>query len=238
MAALTQPQAGSATEPLGCPAQDFRTIISLVDQGSSVLDLGCGHGELLSALVAEKRVHAQGLELAEECIQSCVSRGLRNVIYGNLDEGLADYADQSVDFVILTNTIQVLHRPLLLITEMARVGRKCIISLPNFAHWLARVQLGLGGRMPKTARLPYEWYDTPNIHLATLKDFRDFCAAAHLRILREIPLRTDRHGQCHVVRFWPNLRADAGIFLVEGTDKAGAARAAAGTPATGEARGE
>lgn len=199
----------------GCPSQDFRHIMDLVEPGSSVLDLGCGDGDLLAALIRGKQVRAQGLELSERCIQACVARGLYNVVHGNLDEGLADYADQSVDYVILTNTIQVLHRPLLLIREVARVGRKCIISLPNFAHWSARAQLFLGGRMPKTPRLPYEWYDTPNIHLATLKDFRDFCAVAGLRILREIALRTDSRGECHQVSWLPNLRADAGIFLVE-----------------------
>jgi methionine biosynthesis protein MetW len=190
--------------------------MDLVPPGVSVLDLGCGNGDLLAALRREKQVHAQGLELSEQCIQACVAQGLTNIVHGDLDQGLADYADQSVDVVILTNTIQVLHRPLLLITEMARVGRQCIISLPNFAHWLARLQLGFGGRMPKTGRLPYEWYDTPNIHLTTLKDFRDFCRVADLRILREIPLRTDAHGRCHRVTLLPDLRADAGIFLVEG----------------------
>ena len=201
---------------VGCPPQDFRYIIDLVPPGSSVLDLGCGNGDLLAALGREKQVHAQGLELSEQCIQACVTRGLTNIVHGDLDQGLADYADQSVDVVILTNTLQVLHRPLLLIQEMARVGRQCIISLPNFAHWLARLQLGFGGRMPKTGRLPYEWYDTPNIHLTTLKDFRDFCQVANLRILQEIPLRTDAHGRCHRVTVLPDLRADAGIFLVEG----------------------
>lgn len=205
-----------AAPPVGCPPQDFRFIMDLVPEGASVLDLGCGNGDLLAALRRQKQVHAQGLELSEQCIQVCVAQGLTNIVHGDLDQGLADYADQSVDVVILTNTLQVLHRPLFLIKEMTRVGRQCIISLPNFAHWLARLQLGFGGRMPKTSRLPYEWYDTPNIHLTTLKDFHDFCKVANLRILREIPLRTDGRGRCHRVTLLPNLRADAGIFLVEG----------------------
>jgi methionine biosynthesis protein MetW len=210
--ALVQP-----TVCTGCPPQDFRHILELVEPSSSVLDLGCGNGDLLAALIREKQVRAQGIELSEQCIQACVARGLTNVVHGNLDEGLADYADQSVDVVILTNTIQVLQRPLHLIKEVARVGRRCIISLPNFAHWSARAQLLFRGRMPKTSRLPYEWYDTPNIHLATLKDFRDLCKVAKLPILREVPLRTDAQGHCHLVRLLPNLRADAGIFLMEGT---------------------
>jgi methionine biosynthesis protein MetW len=199
----------------GCPPQDFRHIISLVEPGSSVLDLGCGEGDLLAALIEQKQVRGEGIELSEQCIQTCVSKGLYNIMHGDLDKGLADYADQSVDYVILTNTIQVLQRPLFLIQEMARVGKKCIISLPNFAHWSARSQLFFGGRMPKTGRLPYEWYDTPNIHLPTIKHFRDFCRLAHLRLLREIPLRTGADGHCQETHFLPNLRADAAIFLVE-----------------------
>lgn len=198
-----------------CPSQDFRHIIQLVEPGSSVLDLGCGDGDLLAALIRERQVRAQGLELSEQCIQACVARGLTNVVHGDLDEGLADYADQSVDYVILANTLQVLHCPLKLIREVARVGRKAIVSVPNFAHWSVRVQLFFGGRMPRTSRLPYEWYDTPNIHLVTLKDFRDFARAAGLIILDHIPLRTDGHGQCRPVSFLPNLRADAGVFLLE-----------------------
>lgn len=210
--ALTQPDVRT-----GCPPQDYRHIIELVQPGSNVLDLGCGGGELLAALIRERNVRAQGIELSEACLQQCVARGLTNIVHGDLDEGLADYADQSVDYVILTNTLQVLHRPLELIREVARVGKQAIVSVPNFAHWTARAQLFFGGRMPKTGRLPYEWYDTPNIHLTTLKDFRDFVRVAGLRIVREIPLRTDAAGVCHPVSWLRDVRADAGIFLLEGT---------------------
>ncbi len=128
---------------------------------------------------------------------------------------MADYPDQSVDYVILSNTLQVLHHPMLLIREMARVGKKCIVSFPNFAHWQARLQLGLTGRMPKTDQLPYEWFETLNIHLTTILDFREFCRKAELRVLQEIPLRTSVKGQYTVVKFLPNLRADAAIFVLE-----------------------
>ncbi len=195
-------------------APEHRLIVDLVEEGSRVLDLGCGRGDLLLALMVLKKVRAEGIELAEECIQACVARGLRNIQHGNLDEGLAGYADKSVDYVILTDTIQVLSRPLLLIREMARVGSKCIISLPNFAHWSTRLQLGLRGRMPKTSRLPYEWYDTPNIHLTTIADFRDFCRQAGLQVLQEVALRDDREGRCRVVRVWPNLFAHVAVFVV------------------------
>jgi methionine biosynthesis protein MetW len=190
--------------------------VDLVAPGSRVLDLGCGDGDLLAALIREKQVRAEGIELSEECIQACVAQGLTNIHQGDLDEGLADHADQSVDYVLLTNTLQVLHRPRFLLQEMARVGRHGLITLPNFAHWSARLQLGLRGRMPRTARLPYEWYDTPNIHLTTLADFRDLLREAGLTIEREIPLATRREGRCQRVRFLPNLRADAAIFEVTG----------------------
>lgn len=196
-------------------APEHKVIIDLVEEGSRVMDLGCGEGDLLKALKDIKHVRAEGIDLSEDAIQACVAKGLFNVHHGNLDEGLADYQDKSVDYVILTNTIQVLHRPLFLIKEMARVGKKCIISFPNFGYLPIRLQLLVNGRMPKSPRLPYEWYDTPNIHLTTLADFRDFCRAADLRILREIPLRTTGEGKCKRVKFLPNLMADAAIFMVE-----------------------
>ena len=195
-------------------APEHRLIVDLVTPGTRVLDLACGDGDLLKALQVEKQVRAEGVELSETCIQACVAKGLFSVHHGDLDEGLAEYSDKSMDYVILTNTIQVLHRPLLLIREMARVGRKCIISFPNFGHWPIRLQLLLLGRMPKSPRLPYEWYDTPNIHLLTMRDFRVFCREANLRVLQEIAVSTsDRRSKR--VRLMPNLLADAALFVVE-----------------------
>ncbi len=196
-------------------APEHKIIIDLVEEGSRVMDLGCGEGDLLRALKDLKKIRAEGIDLSEECIQACVAKGLFNVHHGDLDEGLADYADKSVDYVILTNTIQVLHRPLFLIKEMARVGKKCIISFPNFGHWRIRYELLAKGRMPKSTRLPYEWYDTPNIHLTTIADFRDFCRIADLSVLKETALRTTGEGQCRIVKLLPNPFADAAIFLVE-----------------------
>jgi methionine biosynthesis protein MetW len=194
---------------------EHKLILSLIEAGTRVLDLGCGEGDLLLALKVLKGVRAEGIELSDACIQACVARGLVSVHHGDLDEGLADYPDKSVDYVISTNTIQVLHRPMLLIREMARVGKRCIVSFPNFAHWPVRLQLLLKGRMPKTLKLPYEWYETLNIHLTTIRDFRDFCRKAGLKVLREIPLRTSASGKYTEVRFIPNLRADTAIFILE-----------------------
>jgi methionine biosynthesis protein MetW len=192
-----------------------QTIIDLIPEGTRVMDLGCGEGDLMLALKVKKKVRAEGIELSEACIQACVAKGLFNVHHGDLDEGLADYPDKSVDFVILTNTIQVLQRPMFLIREMVRVGKRCIVSFPNFAHWSVRWQLFVRGRMPKTDHLPYEWYETQNIHLTTIDDFREFCRKAGLHVLQEVPLRTSRSGQHTGVRFLPNLLADSAIFVLE-----------------------
>jgi len=200
-----------------CLAPEHKIILDLIGNGSRVLDLGCGGGDLLKALEVLKQVRAEGIELSEDCIQACVAKGLFNVHHGDLDEGLADYADKSMDYVMLTNTIQVLHRPLFLIKEMARVGKNCIISFPNFAYWPVRFQLFLRGRMPKSTRLPYEWYDSPNIHLTTLPDFRDFCRKANLSILKEFPLGTSSNGEYKPIRFMPNVFAEAALFVLEDT---------------------
>jgi len=194
---------------------EHKLILSLIEAGTRVLDLGCGEGDLLLALKVLKGVRAEGIELSDACIQACVARGLFSVQHGDLDEGLADYPSKSVDYVISTNTIQVLHRPMVLIREMARVGKRCIVSFPNFAHWRVRLQLFLRGRMPKTLKLPYEWYETLNIHLTTIHDFRDFCRKAGLKVLREIPLRTSPHGKYTEVSYLPNLRADSALFILE-----------------------
>lgn len=192
---------------------EFRYIVELVETGSRVLDLGCGEGDLLKVLQQAKRARVQGIELSDTAVQECVAKGLF-VYHGDVDEGLADFNDQSVDYVILTNTIQVLHRPDLLILEAARVGKKAIISVPNFGYWRVRFQLMFSGRMPKTRDLPYEWYDTPNIHLTTIADFRAFCREHNLTILTETDLVVGERGYRRV-RLGANLLADLAIFLIE-----------------------
>ena len=219
---------GALTEEIRLPESgavvrltpENKLILNLIEANARVLDLGCGDGDLFLALKVSKGVRAEGVELSEACIQACVARGLVSVHQGDLDEGLADYPDKSVDYVISTNTIQALHRPLVLIREMARVGKRCIVSFPNFAHWRVRLQLLLKGRMPKTLKLPHEWYETLNIHHTTLHDFRDFCRKAGLNVLREIPLRSSAPGTYTEVGFLPNLRADAAIFILEDTPQA------------------
>jgi methionine biosynthesis protein MetW len=203
---------GAGTVHLG---PEDKIIIDLVPEGVRVLDLGCGEGDLLKALTVIKGARGEGIELSDACIQACVRKGITRVHHSDIDEGLANYSDGSMDFVLLTNTIQVVHKPMLLIKEMARVGRKCVVAFPNFGYWRVRTQLFFGGHMPKTPRLPHEWYESPNIRLMTLLDFRKFCADAGMKILKEYPLRTGGRGKTTVTGILPNLRADVAVFLLE-----------------------
>ncbi len=166
---------------------DYDEIVKLVEPGSSVLDLGCGDGALLARLIAAKQVRGRGVELRESMIIESISKGI-SVFQGDLDEGLRDYASGSYDYVILNQTLQVVHRPMLLLAEMLRVGKRVIVSFPNFGYYRVRLQLLVSGRMPVTSDLPYSWYDTPNIHLCTRNDFIDYCAAGGVTILREIDI--------------------------------------------------
>jgi methionine biosynthesis protein MetW len=207
------PEPRVVRRPNGELRPEFQFIVDLVKPGSSVLDLGCGEGQLMKALQKQRRARVQGIELSDTAVQACVEKGLF-VYHGDLEEGLADFNDQSVDYVILTSTIQVLQRPDLLILEAARVGKQCVISVPNFGYWRVRFQLMLEGVMPKTSNLPYEWYDTPNIHLTTINDFRRFCREHGLHTLTETDLVIGENS-CRRVHLLPNFFADYGIFVLE-----------------------
>lgn len=191
---------------------DYRLIEGLVPVGATVLDLACGDGELLSHLIATREIQGSGVELSQEAVEACVGRGL-SVFHGDLDEGLADFGDASHDVVILSMSLQQLRRPRMIVREMVRVGRQAIVSFPNFAHWSPRVQLCLGGRMPVSRELPYEWWDTPNIHLCTIKDFRELCRQEGLRICTELFLTSAEKAPPRRV-LAPNLRARIAIFSV------------------------
>ncbi len=191
---------------------DYALIEGLVPTGATVLDLACGDGELLHELMTTKRVHGSGVEVSKEAVEACVGKGL-SVFHGDLDEGLADFADGSHDVVILSMSLQQLRRPRMIVREMARVGSRCIVSFPNFAHWVPRVQLALGGHMPVSRELPYEWWDTPNIHLCTIKDFRGLCRQEGFVIEQELFLTNVRKEPSRRV-LAPNLMARIAIFLV------------------------
>jgi methionine biosynthesis protein MetW len=191
---------------------DYSTIASIVPEGSRVLDLGCGTGELLARLIEERSVLGNGVEIEQDAVIECIHKGL-SVFQGNIDEGLADYSDLSYDYVILNQTLQVIRRPDFVIEEMLRVGKRGIISFPNFGHWRVRLSLLWGGRMPRTTKLPFDWFNTPNIHLLTIRDFTGFCRDRGIHILQEINLRSAGNGS-RVVTAAPNLLADEGLFVI------------------------
>ena len=187
---------------------DFEIVATLVNPESRVLDLGCGDGALLDLLIGRKRVVGRGVEISDAGVRACIGKGL-SVHHGNIDDGLGDYPDLSFDYVILSQTLQTVYRPPLVMQEMLRVGRAGIVSFPNFAYWKVRWQLFGSGRMPRTDYLPYQWYDTPNIHLLTVRDFHVFCAEHRFAIETAIYLCDGRR-----VTHAPNLRAKEAIFLV------------------------
>jgi len=186
---------------------DYDVVISLVPEGSKVLDLGCGDGELLLRLTREKNCRVSGVEIDKDLAQKSIRKGVC-VLEADIDEGLVDYPDSSFDVVLLSQTIQVTRQPHLVLREMLRVGKRGIVSAPNFAHWLTRFQLGVLGKMPHTKELPFEWYETPNIHLVTINDFRRFCRDEGIKIEREIFLGTGRRK----ITFFPNLLARTAIW--------------------------
>ncbi len=160
---------------------DHDEIIGLVPPGSTVLDLGCGDGTLLRRLMDERQVRAEGVEIDSNAILQCVAKGL-SVYQGDVDAGLSLYGDLAFDYVILNETLQALRFPLAVLREMLRVGRSAIVGFPNFAHWQARAQLFFQGVMPRNADLPFEWFETPNIHFCTISDFIRLCRQEQLSI--------------------------------------------------------
>ena len=187
---------------------DHRAILELVNQFSSVLDLGCGTGDLLSFLIKEKDVKAQGIEIDDKAIFECVAKGL-SVFHDDIDTGLPEYGDKSFDFVILNQSIQQVKKPDVVLREAMRVGRKVIVGIPNFTYITARIQIFFKGRVPITPSLPFEWHDTPNLHFLSLLDFIEYCKKRSIRIERAIYL-----GAKGKVRLFPNLFAQIGIFVI------------------------
>ncbi|MBW1995463.1 MAG: methionine biosynthesis protein MetW [Deltaproteobacteria bacterium] len=193
---------------------DLQLIASWIEPGSKVLDLGCGEGELLNYLKKSKQVIGTGIDHNEKKVARCIEKGL-TVLHGDINEEVVDYPDNTFDYVVLSQTLQQVYAPALLIPSLLRIGRKAIVSFPNFSHWRVRMQLLLTGYAPITRQLPYEWYDTPNIRVITLKDFRKFIRQVGLTIQKEIAINTssqDRRG--NIVRVLPNLFATYGIFLI------------------------
>ena len=189
---------------------DYAIIAEWIRPRSRVLDLGCGDGALLSYLAQQRQTTGYGLELDDKYLPQCIRNGI-NVIQTDLDQGLAEFDDDSFDYVLLSLTLQAMHFPARLLDEMLRVGSRGIVTFPNFGHWRARIQLGLFGTMPISRTLPHQWYDTPNIHLCTLRDFEALCRDRNIDIL-------DRCAVDHIhraslgLRLWPNLLGEIALY--------------------------
>jgi methionine biosynthesis protein MetW len=181
-------------------------IADWVAPGARVLDLGCGDGTLLKRLWQTKQAPGYGVEIDDAHVIECIRNDV-NVLQMDLEDGLSVFQDGSFDCVILSETLQTIHRIEQLLREMLRVGREAIVSFPNFGHWRARLQIALGGRMPVSRELPYQWYDTPNVHLCTLSDFESLCARLGVRIRERLVLRDGEP-----VKFLPNLLGSIAVY--------------------------
>jgi len=188
---------------------DYELIDAVIASNSRVLDLGCGDGELLARLVTDKNVDGMGIELDEDLVVHCVGRGL-SVLHRDIERGLSQFATDSFDYVILSQTLQTLRDPEKVIRELLRVGKKVIVSFPNFAHWACRLQMFFGGRAPQTRQLPFRWHNSPNIHFLSLKDFDRFCAELNIHIEKKIPLG---RFSTVAVRLLPNLLASQAVYI-------------------------
>ena len=193
---------------------DLQIIASWIKPGARVLDLGCGEGDLLFYLKHNKGVNGIGIENRESKVALCIARGL-SVLQGDINEEVLDYQKDAFDYVILSQTLQQVYYPGKLLKSLLRIGKKVIVSFPNFSHWSIRMQVLMTGLAPKNEQLPYEWYNTPNIRVITLKDFRKFTRDQSCTVLKEVAINTNHHDtQGHIINFFSDWRATYGIFLI------------------------
>jgi len=183
-----------------------------VEERAKVLDLGCGNGDILSELQKSKSVNGLGVEIEEKNIEECLLKNI-SVIEQNIDDGLANFSNDSFDVVILSQTIQVLKNPSTALEEITRIGKTCIVTIPNFGHWRSRVSLLFNGRMPVTSPLPESWYETSNIHLCTLQDFEMLCAELSISIEERVAVSSNNESKWYL-NIWPNLFSASAIYKI------------------------
>jgi methionine biosynthesis protein MetW len=193
----------------------YDLILKEVPEHARVLDLGCGEGDLLSLLVTEKNIEAHGVEISQSGVAECVKKGLF-VSHGDIDEGLANYKDNSFDYVIINQTLPNTRNPEFVMKEIMRIGKRSIVSFPNFVYLPIRFQMLFKGTLPTTKALPFSWYDSPNFHFISIRDYRDYCKARGYPIKKEMHFKEKADGRSSVVSLMPNVFAEYGLFILDG----------------------
>ena len=193
---------------------EFKIISNLIPNQARILDVGCGDGSLMQSLIQEKNIDARGIELEEENVKKCISKGL-SVIEGNAENELGQFPDKSFDFVILSQTLQAFYNPENVLDHLLRIGKYVIVSIPNFGYWKVRTSLLFFGRMPVTKSLPNTWYNTPNLHMCTIKDFYEFCGNKNIKIEKIIGINDEKISSINRLNLeMKNLFSEVGIFLI------------------------
>ena len=194
---------------------DFKVIADLIEKNKRVLEVGCSDGTLMKFLKDNKNINIRGLEISKDKVQKCIAKGL-TVIEGNAEKDLKQFPDKAFDYVILSQTLQAFLNPELVINELLRIGKKAIVTIPNFGYWKVRLDLLIKGTMPVTKNLPDEWYNTPNIHMCTIKDFFNFCKHRNIKLDKSLAFHDKRTSAINSNNLnLKNLSAELGIFLIE-----------------------
>ena len=194
---------------------EFKIISHLIEKNTRVLDVGCGDGTLIKYLKDNKNIDTRGLEISKNNVQLCISKSL-SVIEGNAESDLQQFPDLSFDYVILSQTLQAFYNPEKVIDDLLRVANKAIVTIPNFGYWKVRLHLLLKGTMPITKNLPDEWYNTPNLHMCTIKDFYNFCSKKNIELYKSIALNGEKTSQINKINLnIKNLYSELGIFLIQ-----------------------